>query len=406
MQEELLFGTLAPAIAFLIAMNFFVFWSRQREARHILAFGVAFLLCAISILLSHNLISGLSHANVFTAILLDTASLGLLIWGSCERVKIKTPYVLIASTGIIALLASYFLTKNFDSAILRLAPVNGVHAVLLFACGWLWFKGPNSENVANRSAMSIIFFSFSLLSIALPLVLYNMANAPLADEYRHSTSWLIYNFAIIMMVMIAGLSLTAVLTDDMVELIKTVSSTDLLTGLKTRRAFEEGFEDIFLKLERSPLPLSIIIADIDHFKLVNDTYGHQTGDRVIATFGKLISQGSRKTDLVARIGGEEFCIVLWNADANGARLVAENLRTQFQAAQFEGIPKHKKFTSSFGVATLKAGETSEELYRRADQALYLAKQQGRNRVCLDQSDHEPAIPDNQTTADVILYPSA
>ena len=406
MQEELLFGTLAPAIAFLISMNFFVFWSRQREARHILAFGMAFLLCAISILLSHNVITGLSHATVSTAILLDTASLGLLIWGSCERVKIKTPYALIASTGVIALLASYFVIVNFDSAILRLAPINGIHAVLLFTCGWVWFKGPNSENVANRSAMSIIFFSFSLLSIALPFVLYNMANAPLSYEYQYSASWIIYNFAIIMMVMIAGLSLTAVLTDDMVKLIKTVSSTDLLTGLKTRRAFEEGFEDIFLKLERSPLPLSIIIADIDHFKLVNDTYGHQTGDRVIATFGKLISQGSRKTDLVARIGGEEFCIVLWNADAAGARLVAENLRTQFQAAQFEGIPKHKKFTSSFGVATLKSGETSEELYRRADQALYLAKQQGRNRVCLDQSDHEPATLDSQTTADVILYPSA
>lgn len=406
MQEELLFGALAPAIALLIAMSFFVFWSRQREARHILAFGVAFLLCAISILLSHNLISGLSNANVFTAILLDTASLGLLIWGSCERVKIKTPYALIASTGIIALLASYFVTKNFDSAILRLAPVNGVHAVLLFACGWVWFKGPNSENVVNRGAMSIIFFSFSLFSIALPVVLYNMTNAPLADQYQHSASWFIYNFTIIMMVMIAGLSLTAVLTDDMVKLIKTVSSKDLLTGLKTRRAFEEGFEDIFVKLERSPLPMSIIIADIDHFKLVNDTYGHQTGDRVIATFGRLISQGSRKTDLVARIGGEEFCIVLWNADANGARLVAENLRTQFQTAQFEGIPKHKKFTSSFGVATLKTDETSEELYRRADQALYLAKQQGRNRVCIDQSDLEPASPDNQTTADVILYPSA
>ena len=403
MQEELLFGTLAPTIALLISMNFFVFWSRQREARHILAFGMAFLLCAISILLSHNLIAGLSYTNVFTAVLLDTASLGLLIWGSCERVNIKTPYFLIAATGALGLLAGYGATTNFDAATLHLAPINGVHAILLFVCGWVWFKGTNSEHVTNRSAVSIIFFSFTVFSIAFPFVMYNMANAPTADQYQHSTSWFIFNFAIIMMVMVAGLTLTAVLTDDMVKKIKIVSSTDLLTGLKTRRAFEEGFEDIFLKLERSPLPLSIIIADIDHFKLVNDTYGHQTGDRVIATFGKLISQGSRKTDLVARIGVEEFCIVLWNADTAGARLVAENLRTQFQAAQFEGIPKHKKFTSSFGVATLKTGETSEELYRRADQALYLAKQQGRNRVCLDQSDHEPAT---QTTADVILYPSA
>ena len=406
MQEELLFGSLAPTIALLISMNFFVFWSRQPEARHILAFGMAFLLCGISISLSHNLITGLSYANVFTAVLLDTASLSLLVWGSCERVNMKTPYFLIAATGALGLLAGYGATLNFEVATLQLAPINGVHAILLFTCGWVWYKGMNLEHVANRSAVSIIFFSFALFSFAFPFIMFNMANVPIADQYQHSTSWFIYNFAIIMMVMVTGLSLTAVLTDDMVKKIKIVSSTDLLTGLKTRRAFEEKFEDIFVKLERSQLPLSIIIADIDHFKLVNDTYGHQTGDRVIATFGKLIAEGSRKTDLVGRIGGEEFCIVLWNADASGARLVAENLRTQFQAAQFEGIPKHKKFTSSFGVATLKAGEVSEELYRRADQALYLAKQEGRNRVCLDQTHLEPDADVEKAPTNIVLYPSA
>lgn len=406
MQEELLFGSLAPTIALLISMNFFVFWSRQPEARHILAFGMAFLLCGISISLSHNLITGLSYANVFTAVLLDTASLSLLVWGSCERVNMKTPYFLIAATGALGLLAGYGATLNFEVATLQLAPINGVHAILLFTCGWVWYKGMNLEHVASRSAVSIIFFSFALFSFAFPFIMFNMANVPIADQYQHSTSWFIYNFAIIMMVMVTGLSLTAVLTDDMVKKIKIVSSTDLLTGLKTRRAFEEKFEDIFVKLERSQLPLSIIIADIDHFKLVNDTYGHQTGDRVIATFGKLIAEGSRKTDLVGRIGGEEFCIVLWNADASGARLVAENLRTQFQAAQFEGIPKHKKFTSSFGVATLKAGEVSEELYRRADQALYLAKQEGRNRVCLDQTHLEPDADVEKAPTNIVLYPSA
>lgn len=406
MQAELLFGTLAPAIAFLISLNFFVFWSRQLESRHILAFALAFLLCATSILLSHNIISGLTYANVFTAILLDTMSLGLLLWGSCERIKVKTPYLLIAATGIIGLIAGYVATTTFNTAALRLAPINAVHAVLLFTCGWIWLKKTNADHATNRSSISFIFFFFALFSIAFPFIANNMAASPSAEQYQYSTNWLIFNFAIIMMVMVAGLSLTAVLTDDMFDKIKAVSSTDILTGLKTRRAFEEEFENIFLKLERSPLPLSIIIADIDHFKLVNDTYGHQTGDRVIATFGKLLFAGSRKTDLVARIGGEEFCIVLWNADAAGARLVAENMRTQFQAAQFDGIPKHKKFTSSFGVATLKTGETSEELYRRADQALYLAKQKGRNRVCLDESHLEPATANKQTTADVILYSSA
>lgn len=193
-------------------------------------------------------------------------------------------------------------------------------------------------------------------------------------------------------VMITGLSLISILTDDMLKMIKAASNTDALTGLKTRRAFDEGLEDIFSKLERSPLPLSMIVADIDHFKLVNDTYGHQTGDRVIASFGKLIQDCSRKTDLVARIGGEEFCIVLWNADLAGARLVAENLRTQFQMMKFEGIPAHKKFTSSFGVAMLNEGEDAEELYKRADTALYQAKQNGRNQVCYEASLNEPVTP--------------
>ncbi|MEP5758414.1 MAG: diguanylate cyclase, partial [Litoreibacter sp.] len=275
MQEEFLFGLLAPAIALLISMNFFVFWSRQPEARHILAFGMSFSLGAISMSLSHNLIAGLSYANVFTAILFDTASLSLLLWGSCERVKMKTPYFLIATTFAIALLAGYGMTKHLDVAALRLIPVNSLHATLLFTCGWVWRKGRDSEHVANRGAVSVIFFSFALFSIAFPFVMYNVPGTPLADQYQHSTSWFIYNFAIIMMVMIGGLTLTAVLADDMVKKIKIVSNTDLLTGLKTRRAFEEEFEDIFIKLERSPLPLSIIIADIDHFKLVNDTYGHQ-----------------------------------------------------------------------------------------------------------------------------------
>jgi len=278
---------------------------------------------------------------------------------------VKTPHKLIIATGVIGLIAGCIATATFTSATLRFAPLNAVQTILFIACGWIWFKRAGPDQVSNHRPTGFI-----------------------------------------LMATIAGLSLTSIVTDDMLKLIKNVSSTDLLTGLKTRRAFEEELEDFFIKLERSPLPLSIIIADIDHFKMVNDTYGHQTGDRVISTFGKLISQGSRKSDLVARVGGEEFCIVLWNADTAGARLVAENLRTQFQTAQFDGIPKHKKFTSSFGVAILKKGETSEELYRRADQALYHAKQNGRNRVCLDESHLEPATANKQTTADVILYSSA
>lgn len=390
MQEVQIFGLLAPIISFLIAMNFFVFWSQQHEARHILAFAIAFFLCACSILISHHLIAGLSYANITIAIALDTCSLGLVIWGSCERVKKETPYGLILATGLVGLVIGTLLIMQSNAALPRLAVLHGVHAVLLFICGWHWSQaGSNSK---SQRVVSVMFFMLSLASIAFPLSMFGLQNQLLADQYQHSAHWALYNFMIAISVMIAGLSLISILTDDMLKMIKAASNTDLLTGLKTRRAFEEELDNIFYKLERSPLPLSMIIADIDHFKLVNDTYGHQAGDRVLTSFGQLIKDCSRKTDLVARIGGEEFCIVLWNADLSGARLVAENLRTQFQTMKFEGIPAHKRFTSSFGVAMLRDGEDAEELYRRADKALYAAKQNGRNRVCHEPVDIETVKP--------------
>ena len=110
MQEELIFGFLAPVIVFLLSLNFFVFWSRQTEARHILAFAIAFLLCSFSFLLSHNLIPGLSYPTIIVATLLDTTGLGLLIWGSCERAKVKTPHKLIIATGVIGLIAGCIVT--------------------------------------------------------------------------------------------------------------------------------------------------------------------------------------------------------------------------------------------------------------------------------------------------------
>ena len=347
----------------------------------------------------------MSYPNLLLAVTLDTISLGLLIYGSCERAKRETPKVAIILVGIVGFAAAVLLTLTYDSAILRLAALNGVHAALLGVCGWIWFRG--SETKAAQRPLAYVFFAFSLMSVAFPFTMNWLAVSPDPSHYQYSISWVVFNFMIIIMVMVAGLGLTSIFTDDMLKMIKIASNTDILTGLKTRRAFEEELIDIFLKLERSPLPLSMIVADIDHFKTVNDTYGHQTGDQVIATFGELMLKCSRKADLVARIGGEEFCIVLWNADAAGARLVAENMRTQFQEAVFKGIPKHKKFTSSFGVASLLPGEDAEDIYRRADQALYKAKQTGRNRVCVDlPDDTKPAEQQEDfAEANIVRYPN-
>lgn len=168
--------------------------------------------------------------------------------------------------------------------------------------------------------------------------------------------------------------------------LETLSCTDTLTGLANRRKFDETLISEWGRARRNAQPLSLIMCDVDHFKLYNDTLGHQAGDvclqRVAAA---LASAVVRPADLVARYGGEEFAVILPETDARGAQAVAESLRQAVNALQLPHVPEHGApyLTASFGVSTapgrLTAG-AAESLLRRADAALYLAKDMGRNRV--------------------------
>lgn len=155
------------------------------------------------------------------------------------------------------------------------------------------------------------------------------------------------------------------------------SITDALTGLFNRRRLEEAFAHELERSRRYDHPLSLIISDIDHFKSVNDTHGHQVGDEVLVAIAGLLRCGVRAVDTVGRWGGEEFLIVCPNTDAAGAAALAEKLRAAMATAELPGIGSG---TASFGVARVNPGEDFKEAVGRADTALYRAKVNGRNRV--------------------------
>jgi diguanylate cyclase (GGDEF)-like protein len=156
---------------------------------------------------------------------------------------------------------------------------------------------------------------------------------------------------------------------------------DPLTGLPNRRFFFEHASLIFEEVKRYEKPLSLLVMDIDHFKKINDTYGHDVGDLVLKTFADVLRGIVRKSDICARLGGEEFVVLLPNTDLEGARVLAERIRTAVAKKPVEHGSIVIVFTVSIGVSQYRKGmQNIDELIKEADIALYRAKEGGRNRV--------------------------
>ena len=159
------------------------------------------------------------------------------------------------------------------------------------------------------------------------------------------------------------------------------ASCDHLTGVANRRTFFEAAELEIERYRRSPRPLSLIMFDADNFKRVNDVFGHPGGDAVLREFGALLMATFRQVDVVARLGGEEFAVLLPSADLRGAHAVGERCRLAVEMSEVNADGATIRYTISGGVATMDE-ETSglDELMKRADAALYAAKAAGRNRI--------------------------
>lgn len=182
---------------------------------------------------------------------------------------------------------------------------------------------------------------------------------------------------------------------------------DSLTGLHNRRAFEEKIQREVQIAARDNTPLMLLMMDLDHFKQLNDTWGHALGDRALRTFGGVLLTVTGTRDAVARLGGEEFAILLPGRSPRSALSLAERLRATVEGLRLSEGEELVRFTVSVGLSSLLPGEKSfEPMLRRADRALYKVKRSGRNRVLLADSDMHPvpsipparALPELQPVA--------
>ncbi len=156
--------------------------------------------------------------------------------------------------------------------------------------------------------------------------------------------------------------------------------TDQLTGIANRRHFDQQIKNEFERHQRYQQPLSLVIGDIDFFKQVNDNYGHAAGDQVICAFADILKENKRDSDFVARIGGEEFVILLPQTKTEEAYIVTERIRELFCEKKYKNI--NCEISASFGISCLTITDSPERLLKRADHGLYQAKETGKNKVVI------------------------
>jgi diguanylate cyclase (GGDEF)-like protein len=212
------------------------------------------------------------------------------------------------------------------------------------------------------------------------LDLYLLVEAKLDDFIKNVRRTFYLNLAASLLVSIIITFIILIMIRGYNEKLEFMARHDALTGLMNRNAFDDSFNEFLLLSKRHGDPLSLIFFDIDNFKTINDTLGHQTGDHVLVRISELLKARLRRTDIIGRWGGEEFIIGLIDTDLINAEAIAETLRHAFEEDPRLTHLASSPVTASFGVVTARNSDAIDTLLARADSAMYRAKELGKNRI--------------------------
>lgn len=256
-------------------------------------------------------------------------------------------------------------------------------AVSLLLSAWIIVRHRVRTRPAEwAAAISLALFALSQL-VAAGIALGQGAGI----ETGYQGVFMHYNFITLPTGYLAtSMFIVFMVASDISEEMKEIAVRDELTGLYNRRGLSEHGAQAYAAANRSDRPISVVMTDIDRFKFINDKYGHAAGDDALCHIAELLRDGRREDDVLARVGGEEFVVVLPGADMAGAIEIANKLRRQIESSSLVADGDNVWMTSSFGVAT-RTGRDSclTDIIVRADRALYRSKRAGRNQVDLESS---------------------
>ena len=249
-------------------------------------------------------------------------------------------------------------------------------AVVVFMSAWAVMKSRRSLMVDRFLGVLLSLTGLHFLAKAGLAVV--VGSGTVAKDYIHTNYALISQSMTAILMVAVGLTLLAVLVLEIMADQQSESDKDTLSGLSNRRGFQRAVQAAMAR--NSQTSHSVILCDLDHFKSINDSYGHHVGDRVIQSFGEMLRSSIPQDAVAGRVGGEEFALFLPATEIETAILFAQALRNAATAITVPGAAAFGSVTASFGVASLSPGNSLDEALRDADMALYAAKHAGRNRV--------------------------
>ena len=367
-----------------LSIIFFLAWKTQGDKPHALSWSIAY--AAGTLQWVFDLHAGwFQNAQLYSLVAngLALVLVTLVLRGHCQRTECTLlPSNLWPFTGVIYA-AIVWVTLFSPHIGLREAIIPTSVCLALFLCALIIIRHREHSRAAEwATAVSMILFAVSQ-GIAAGMAF--MMGPDGESSYR--ALYTDYYF----ITLPAGYVMTSMfvvfmLASDLSEEMKSIAIRDELTGLLNRRGFTEYGERAFSAARRNKTPLSVIMTDIDRFKFINDKFGHAAGDSALRHFSNLLIVNRRGEDVVARVGGEEFALLLPGTEARDAMAIADQLCSSIGSTPIDLTTVGLPMTSSFGVATLSQNDTElDDMIRRADRALYRSKRAGRNQVDLESS---------------------
>ncbi len=353
-------------------------WIQNSQIRAVAWWGSAHLLRAGSVVLFGM------YGSVSEAISIDLANALLFVsfavtWTGARVFDGRPPLPMYLVAGPVVWLIVAHLPSFSDELDLRFLLASGIITTYTWLTAYEFWRGRNEPLVSRWPAIFMLFAHGALFLLRTPL--FAMLPWSTASEVIGSVWLTVLSFEALLFTIAIAFILLAMAKERTEYRHRTAAMIDPLTGIANRRSFLQDGAELARRHAANPCPTAVLLIDLDHFKSINDRFGHAIGDRVLQVFAETAQANLRSTDIIGRLGGEEFAAVLYGASREKAVAQAERIRSSFAeiASEVDGRPVCA--TVSIGIVVNQEQPLDvPELLGQADQALYYAKERGRNRV--------------------------